>query len=155
MKKHYRFPRCPVWDKERRAVSQQLRRRGFAALSRVAGVGGEGGGALARPQEAWPVRCLLGAVVPGPSPSWQAFSSLHRVPPPTDSEGAVDFVLWDTTGDKRRGYRFCRVLGGSGAHAQAGLAPPSPLPTRCRVGDIGRTLAQDQFEMVWLVGRIC
>ena len=59
MKKHYRFPRCPVWDKERRAVSQQLRRRGFAALSRVGGVGGEGGGALARPQEG--VACPVSA----------------------------------------------------------------------------------------------
>ncbi|KAG5212984.1 hypothetical protein JEQ12_008770 [Ovis aries] len=39
MKRHYRFPLCLVWNKERRAGSQQLRRHGFAALSRVGGRG--------------------------------------------------------------------------------------------------------------------
>lgn len=97
MKRHYRFPLCLVWDKERRAGSQQLRRHDFAALSRVGGVGGWGGGEEAglgpAHKKAWPVLCLLGAVVPVPSPSWQAYSYLHLVPPPTDSEGAVDCGL--------------------------------------------------------------
>ena len=54
---------------------------------------GEGAGLGPAHKKAWPALYLLGAVVPGPIPSWQASSYLHRVPPPTDSEAAVDCVL--------------------------------------------------------------